>query len=301
MKKEVIIPQFKFDTGRLNETGFKQYVSNPDAKPYAYLDFKVSKFNEYVELGAFLGERPELATTSNGERLLDIMYNAKMNWGENSPMISGSQFENVLIRYDAKSGMASNDIAICNRDIFYQTYNVDKETGLCKKMGSVYALECPQEKSSCVVNLYDGRTVENASVCSDEFIKMLKQAIGEENVKVHYNSYNEKLVEIFTLESANQKGEFLSPNKTITIGLKGETWLQKTEKFHKSYVEVTSDMTIIEKDFSSKAQEVQNEFEDKFYDEHGYSLDTYFKAGGNEEKAKEIQAEKNDNFIDDVE
>lgn len=292
--KIVTIPQFLFNKDRLDDTPFKLYVSNPDAKPYAFLDFKVSKFNEYVELGAFLGERPELATTSNGERLLDIMYNAKANWGENSPMLTGSQFENVLIRYDAGSGKASNDIAICNRDIFYQTYNVDKETGLCKKMGAVYGLECPQEKTppNFVTCLLDGREIENVSICSDDFIKMLKQAIGEENVKVHHNIYGENLVEIFTLESANKQGEFLSPDKTITIGLKGEAWLQKTTKFNKSYVEATKDMEIIEKDFSNTAQEVQQKFEDEFYDEHGFSLDSYFEANGDEAKAIEIEKQK---------
>lgn len=288
--KIVTIPQFLFNKDRLDDTPFKLYVSNPDAKPYAFLDFKVSKFNEYVELGAFLGGRPELATTSNGERLLDIMYNAKANWGPNSPMLTGSQFENVLIRYDAGSGKASNDIAVCNRDIFYQTYNVDKETGLCKKMGAVYGLECPQETTD--VTLLDGRKMENVSNCSKEFIENLKQAIGEENVKVHGTVSGKNAVEIFTLESANKQGEFLSPDKTITIGLKGEAWLQKTTKFNKSYVEATKDMEIIEKDFSNTAQEVQQKFEDEFYDEHGFSLDSYFEANGDEEKAIEIEKQK---------
>lgn len=297
-KTEVVYPEFKFNTERLKDTGFKQYVSNPDAKPYSFLDFKVSKYNEYVELGCFLGIRPENATLSNGEKLLDVMYKSKADWGNQIVELNGSSFDNVLIRYDQGTGKSATDISICKRDVFYQTYNVDKETGLCQKMGSVFALECPQEKFD--ITLLDGRKLENVSNCSKEFIEKLKQAIGEENVKVYETVGGKSAVEIFTLES-NRDGEFLSPSKTITIGLIGEAWLQETEKFNGKYTEVNDKMELIAKDFTHKVDEVDKDFEDKFYDEHGFTIDDYFEAGGNEEKALELHNNNADNFSDNPE
>lgn len=310
-RMEVIIPKFQFDTTKIKVYSefFHQYVVR-DKSSYSFLDFRISKFNEYIELGCFLGGRPEKFEFSNGQNVLEVALNAKTNWGSE---LSGKMYDNVLIRYDSAKDGPTNDISICNRDIFYQTYEVDKDCDLAHptahKIGSVFAFQ-PSEMFRYVERERETKddkgnvikVIDKIPVLHEKEIEALIAVLGEE-VVITEPTPKGMIASIRTLETTGLTApEYIKAGSTVTVGLKGEAWVQKTSRFESKYEPIDFfNYEVVEVDLTDKCDEVTAEFEKRFEQENGYSLDELFEARGNTEKAKEIQAEKNDDFIDDVE
>lgn len=305
--KELTIPKFQFDTTKIKESdAFKQYVVS-DKASYSFLDFRISKYNEYIELGCFLGGRPENFEFSNGQNVLEVALNAKTNWGSE---LSGKMYDNVLIRYDSNKDGATNDISICNRDIFYQTYEIDKDSDpahpTAHKIGSVFAFQ-PSEKFGYIEKTRETKddkgnvstVVDKIPVLSDAEIKALQDVLGQDVVIVENTSAG-KIVSIRTLETNGLTApEYIKAGSTVTVGIRREAWVQQTSRFERKY-ESADNYIIKEVDLTNKCVEVTNEFEDRFEQENGYSFDALFEARGNVEKAKDLFEQNNDN-VDDVE